>query len=125
MIKKDFQHELDVLNYQRDKIKNMNQFYSDINNEINDLEKKAQELIEKNNIDNSSLLSMNPDVCTVTSDNVSTKISNLNYERDFNDLLGEAHEKGYVNTDILDLMTQKEITEVNNLLRQYYKETRI
>lgn len=122
MIKKDFQHELDVLNYQRDKIKNMNQFYSDINNEINDLEKKAQELIEKNNIDNSSLLSMNPDVCTVTSDNVSTKISNLNYERDFNDLLGEAHEKGYVNTDILDLMTQKEITEVNNLLRQYYKE---
>lgn len=122
MSKKDFQHELDVLHSQRDEIKNINQFYSDINSEINDLEKKAQEFMEKNNIDSSSLLGIKTAVCTITSHNISAKINNLNYERDFNDLIEEAHEKGYVNTDILDLMTQKEITEVNNLLRQYYKE---
>lgn len=120
MTKKEFQNEIDVLKYQREKLKSLNNEYSEIKNQIDEFENKLQEYIKSRNIDTSkikkSLNTMSSEVANVESNEV------VYNEKTFNKLLSEANKNGYENTNLYDIATKEEMIEVNNMLKNYYKE---
>lgn len=119
MIKKTFQDEVDVLKFQREKLHKLNKNYSDLNDEIDNLEEKLQEFMRSKNIDKSEI-----DECVLKSKN--NEISNQKKDKlpnkSFNDLVHEANLEGYSNVDILEVATKEEVNEVNSILKSYYSE---
>lgn len=120
MAKKEFQNEIDVLKYQRDKLNSLNNDYSKIKNQLDEFENKLQEYIKSKNIDtskiNNSLKATSDEVHNIKSNEV------VYNEKSFNELLSEANKNGYENTNLYDIATKEEIIEVNNILKSYYKE---
>lgn len=120
MAKKEFQNEIDVLKYQRDKLNSLNNDYSKIKNQLDEFENKLQEYIKSKNIDTSKINNS----LKATSDEVHNIKSNeaVYNEKSFNELLSEANKNGYENVNLHDIATKEEIIEVNNILKSYYKE---
>lgn len=116
----DFQNELDVLKYQRNKINNLNDSYYNLNNELGELESRLRDFMKSNTVDISNLNSnglMYEQI--VEMDSLNRKEIK---ERNFETLLKDAHQEGYIDVDITDIATKEEIEEANTLLRGYYSE---
>ena len=120
MTKKEFQSEIDVLKYQRNKLNSLNNDYAKINNELDEFENKLQEYIKSKNIDTSKI---NNSLKTTSDELHNIKSNEVVYnEKSFNELLNEANRNGYENTSLYDIATKEEVIEVNNMLKSYYKE---
>lgn len=124
MDKKVFKDEVDVLKYQRDKLNSIDKGYSDLNNDIDEFEKRLQEFVKKQNIsipdnfDSNTESKQEKSQCKASD----FKVEENNQARDFNTLLNKAHEEGYLNVNLYDVATKEEINEANMLLKNQYKE---
>ncbi|WP_066503218.1 hypothetical protein [Abyssisolibacter fermentans] len=119
MGKKVFQNEIDVLKYQREKINSLDNSYSQMNNELDELEKRVQEFINNQNTDKS----------VITEFIENNRIEKLEWQKvkkrpqkRFEDLINESHDSGYSNVAINEVATKKEINEANYLLSKYNSE---
>lgn len=117
MHKKVFAKEIDVLKYQRDNINSLNEGYSKLNTEIDDLEKRLQEFINSSNVDQCKIKEFIDKNCSEE-----IKVKKDYPERNFDDLLNEAHNKGYSKVDLYEVATTEEVNEANYLLSKYYRE---
>ncbi|MRN24738.1 hypothetical protein EAI30_08935 [Romboutsia ilealis] len=118
MPKDNFQNEVDVLKFQRDKLISLDKGYSDINNDLDELEKRIQLFMKSNNVNSSNV---NNVVKSKDIDMVYTDIKETQANKKFDDLLEEANKKGYIDVDINEVASIEEIKEVNELLNSYYK----
>lgn len=119
MNKKAFENEVDVLKYQREKINSLDKGYSQMNNELDEFEKQVQEFIKSQNIDKAKIVEFI----------ANNKIEKPNLEKieskpqkNFDDLINQAHQSGYSDVDLYEIATIKEINETNQLLNRYYSE---
>lgn len=119
MAKKAFENEVDVLKYQREKINSLDKGYSQMNNELDEFEKQVQEFIKSQNINKAKIAEFI----------ANNKIEKLNLEKveskpqkNFDDLINQAHQSGYSDVDLYEIATIKEINETNQLLNRYYSE---
>lgn len=117
MPKNIFQDEIDVLKYQRNKLKNLDDSYKTLNTDLDELEKQLKSFMSINQVNFDKLEPKSVDNILTPVDKESIQI-----ERTFNDLVKESHESGYKNIDIYDVATQEEVEEANRLLRSYYQE---
>lgn len=117
MHKKVFAKEIDVLKYQRDNINSLNEGYSKLNTEIGDLEKRLQDFINSSNVDQCKIKEFIDKSCSEE-----IKVKKDYPERNFDDLLNEAHNKGYSKVDLYEVATTEEVNEANYLLSKYYRE---
>lgn len=119
MGKKVFQNEIDVLKYQREKINSLDNSYSQMNNDLDELEKRVQEFINNQNIDKSVITEFieNNKIEKIERQKVKKRP-----QKRFEDLINESHDNGYSNVAINEVATKKEINEVNYLLSKYYSE---
>lgn len=124
MAKKIFKDEIDVLKYQRDKVNTLSKCYSELENEIDDLEEKIQQFMASRNINKSKI-----DECILESKSLETQNNeienikeNVVFNKSFDDLIYEANLNGYSNIDILEIATKEEIYEANNILKNYYSK---
>lgn len=119
MVKKIFQDEVDVLKLQREKINSLHSNYSEIDNDLNDLEKKLEQYLKDNNIEKSKI------EANIVNDRINKEVTktvnNIN-ENKFKDLLNEAHRSGYLDVDLNEVASIEEIKEANDLLKKYYSE---
>ncbi len=119
MDKKVFQDEIDVLKYQREKIKKIDKSNEQIDNELSLLEKQAQEYIKQQGISHSTV--NNYIVESSTEQIIVQEPENL-INKNFSELLIDAHENGYSDVKLEKVATVREINEVNFLLNKYYSE---
>lgn len=120
MAKKEFQNEIDVLKYQRDKLSSLSDDYSKFNDELDDFEKRLAEYMISQGIDRGKI---NNDEKDKLYNKVKIEsIEIVQQEKDFNNLLDEAHEKGFKDVNLYNIATSQEIIETNNMLKTYYKE---
>lgn len=91
MIKKTFQDEVDVLKFQREKLHKLNKNYSDLNDEIDNLEEKLQEFMKSKNIEN---LEINEELLKSKNNEISNEKKNELPNKSFNDLVHEANLEG-------------------------------
>lgn len=119
MAKKAFENEVDVLKYQREKINSLDKGYSQMNNELDEFEKQVQEFIKSQDIDKAKTAEFI----------ANNKIEKFNLEKveskpqkNFDDLINQAHQSGYSDVDLYEIATIKEINETNQLLNRYYSE---
>lgn len=119
MPKDIFKDEVDVLKFQRDKLIYLDKSYSDINSDLDELEKRVQEFIKSNNMNSSKI----NDIVRDKNVNILSKDDKDKQEsKSFNDLIEEANKSGYVGVDIKELASIEEIKEANDLLHNYYKD---
>lgn len=119
MSKGIFQDEVDVLKFQRNRLIDLDRSYCNINNDLDEIEKRLQELIQSNNIDSTKLNNI------VRDKNVGTTSQNITlkeHNNSFDDLVVQSHNSGYVGVDIKDVASMEEIKEANELLHNYYKD---
>ena len=119
MSKKIFQDEIDVLGYQREKLKNLDKSYSDFKNELNDFENKLNAFIEAEGI---NLEIIEIEKHQFTEKIQSEEIFQIKNSRSFEDLLETANNYGFKDANLEDIATQKEIDDANNILQNRYKE---
>ncbi|MFR4162029.1 MAG: hypothetical protein ACLT0R_05450 [Paraclostridium sordellii] len=119
MPKDIFKDEVDVLKFQRDKLINLDKSYSDINSDLDELEKRMQEFMKSNNMNSSKI----NDIVRDKNVNILSKDDKDKQEsKSFNDLIEEANKSGYVGVDIKEVASIEEIKEANDLLHNYYKD---
>lgn len=118
MDKKVFQNEIDVLKFQRDKIIALDKSYNDINNNLDDLEKRIQQYIKDNDINVSNL---NNKMETSNISKFNTQSEDIDKNKCFKELLNDANKSGYSNVDLMEVASIEEIKEANKLLHSYYK----
>lgn len=113
-----FQKEIDVLKYQREKLKDLSQDYTDMHTELDDLEKRVMQYMQKNHIDDHKTNEQVAQHRTKES-----KVAYISSEpiKSFGQLTEEAHQVGYKDVSVYDVITEKEVVEVNALLSGYYK----
>lgn len=100
---KDNEKELlNVLKYNQDKSSNLVSRIDNVNNSLDDRINATKELLKNLNIDVAKHLGDNK---TVNKDKQNT---NNTYEKTWDDLSEEANSKGYINTQINDILTSKE-----------------
>lgn len=92
MAKKEFQNEIDVLKYQREKINSIDKGYSKMNSQLDEFEKQIQEYIKNKDIDKAN-------IAEYISNN-KEKQSELEKveckpQKKFDDLINHAHQSGY------------------------------
>ena len=119
MAKKAFEDEIDVLKYQREKINSLDKGYCEMNKELDELEKQVQEFIKSQNIDKAKITGFNGNKKIEESklEKVESKP-----EKNFDALINEAHQSGYLDVDLYEIATIKEINEADHLLNKYYSE---
>lgn len=119
MAKKAFENEVDVLKYQREKINSLDKGYSQMNNELDEFEKQVQEFIKSQNIDKAKIAEFiaNNKIQKSNLEKVESKP-----QKNFDDLINQAHQSGYSDVDLYEIATIKEINETNQLLNRYYCE---
>lgn len=119
MAKKAFENEVDVLKYQREKINSLDKGYSQMNNELDEFEKQVQEFIKSQNIDKAKIAEFiaNNKIEKPNLEKVESKP-----QKNFDDLINQAHQSGYSDVDLYEIATIKEINETNQLLNRYYSE---
>lgn len=119
MAKKAFENEVDVLKYQREKINSLDKGYSQMNNELDEFEKQVQEFIKGQNIDKTKIAEFiaNNKIEKPNLEKVESKP-----QKNFDDLINQAHQSGYSDVDLYEIATIKEINETNQLLNRYYSE---
>lgn len=119
MNKKAFENEVDVLKYQREKINSLDKGYSQMNNELDEFEKQVQEFIKSQNIDKAKIVEFiaNNKIEKPNLEKVESKP-----QKNFDDLINQAHQSGYSDVDLYEIATIKEINETNQLLNRYYSE---
>jgi hypothetical protein len=119
MDKHIFNKETDVLGYQRDKIKSLDNRVLQTKNDIDKFENKVQEFISLNNIGTR----INTEYIEINYEGIDEVIqTEKKSEKNFNDLLGQAHKNGYLDTELYEIASDKEIKEANYLLKSYYKD---
>ncbi len=119
MAKKAFKNEVDVLKYQREKINSLNEDYSQMNNELDELEKQVQEFIKSQNIDKSKITEL---IANNEVEKPNLEKFESEPQKNFDDLINQAHQSGYSDVDLYEIATIKEINETNHLLNRYYSE---
>lgn len=120
MPKDVFQHEIDVLKFQRDKLILLDKSYSDINSDLNELEKRVQEFTKSKNTNSSKISTI---IIKETDTNVlDAEIKEKQESKSFNDLVVEANKNGYIDANIKEVASTQEIKEANDLLHAYYKD---
>lgn len=119
MTKDIFQDEVDVLKFQRDRLISLDKSYSDINSDLDELEKRVQEFMKSNNMNLSKINDIVSDK-NMSTTHIDSKEKQLN--KSFDDLLAEANINGYAGIDIKEVASIEEIKEANDLLHNYYKE---
>lgn len=119
MTKKAFENETDVLKYQRDKINYLDKSYSKMNNELDEFEKKVQEFIKGQNIDKAKITEF---ISNNKIEEPKLKKAESKSEKNFDDLINQAHQSGYSDVDLYEIASIKEINEANHLLSRYYSE---
>ena len=90
MSKGIFQDEVDVLKFQRNRLIDLDRSYCNINNDLDEIEKRLQELIQSNNIDSTKLNNI------VRDKNVGTTSQNITlkeHNNSFDDLLRRVFSK--------------------------------
>lgn len=119
MAKKAFENEIDVLKYQREKINSLDKGYSQMNNDLDELEKQVQEFIKSQNIDKAKITEFitNNKIEECKLEKVESKP-----QKDFGDLINQAHQSGYSDVDLYQIVTIREINEADHLLSRYYSE---
>lgn len=119
MSKNAFEDEIDVLKYQREKINSLDKGYSEMANELDKFEKQVQEFIKSQNIDEVKIQKF------ITNNKVEQSLVGKiesKPEKNFDDLINEAHQSGYSDVDLYEIATIEEINETNQLLNRYYSE---
>lgn len=119
MSKKAFEDEIDVLKYQREKINSLDKGYSEMVNELDKFEKQVQEFIKSRNIDEVKIEKFIAN--NKVEQSLVGKIESKP-EKNFDDLINEAHQSGYSDVDLYEIATIEEINETNQLLNRYYSE---
>lgn len=119
MVKKEFDNQIDVLKYQREKINSLDKEYYQINNELDKFEKQVQDFIKSQNIDKSKIIEFIAN--NIIEEPELEKVESKPQEN-FDDLIKEAHQKGYSDVDLYEVATIKEINDANILLSGYYNE---
>lgn len=117
MSKNIFQDEIDVLKYQRNNLKNLDESYKNLNMDLDELEKQLKSFMSSNSVDFEKLKTK-----SINSISAPANKENIQVERSFNDLVKESHEAGYKDIDIYDVATKEEVEDVNRILRSYYQE---
>lgn len=117
MPKDIFQDEVDVLKFQRDRITALDSSYSNINSDLDELEKRVQSFMKANNINESNL---NEDISNKKVEILSKEVEIKQERNSFNDLVENANKSGYSGVDIKEVASIEEIKEANDLLHSYY-----
>jgi len=97
MAKKAFKNEVDVLKYQREKINSLNEDYSQMNNELDELEKQVQEFIKSQNIDKSKITEL---IANNEVEKPNLEKFESEPQKNFDDLINQAHQSGYSDVDL-------------------------
>jgi len=119
MDKKNFQDEIDVLKYQREKIKKIDGNFNQIDYDLNLIENQVQEYIMQQGIDRSTI---NDYIVENSTEQIKVQGLENSKIKNFYELLNSAHEDGYTDVNLDEVATIKEIEEVNILLNAYYSE---
>lgn len=119
MVEKAFQNEIDVLKYQREKTNVLDKDYSKMNKELDEFEKQVQEFIRSQNIDQTKITEF---IANNKNDERELGEVERKPQKNFDELINQAHQGGYSSVDLYEIATIKEINESNYLLSRCYGE---